>query len=203
MATRRRPEVVDRDGKRGWLRGVDAVDPRHPLAVIELTTGEHLRIPFDVLEHHDDGGYTTSARWSEYPQVYRDGASIPVIEERVNVAVRPAPAEQVRVHRRVVTEQAAVEVPLTTERVEVDHVPVNQFVDHVPRSRQEGDTLIIPVVEEVIEIRLRVREELHVRVVRERAVHRESVLIRRHEVDVARTTSTHPPISHHDEGEEA
>jgi stress response protein YsnF len=203
MATRRRSQVVDRDGKRGWLRGVDAVDPRHPHALIELMTGEHLRIPFDVLEHHDDGGYTTSARWSEYPQEYSDGASIPVIEERVKVAVRPAPAEHVRVRRRVVTEQAAVEVPLTTERIEVDHVPINRFVDHVPQTRQDGDTLIIPVVEEVVEIRLRVREELHVRVIRERDVHRESVLLRRHEVEVARATSAHPSISEHEEGEKA
>lgn len=187
MATRRRARVVDSEGKLGWLRGASAEDPRHPLALIHLATGEELRVPFDVLEHHDDGGYSMTARWSDFAQTRDDGVSIPVIEERVTVAVRPAPAERVRVRRRIVSEHVPVEVPLWSERVEVENVPINQFVDSVPQPRQEGDTLIIPIVEEVVEVRLRVREEMRVRVVRDRTVHRESVLVRKHEIDVERS----------------
>ncbi|MGH8169250.1 MAG: DUF2382 domain-containing protein, partial [Steroidobacteraceae bacterium] len=54
---------------------------------------------------------------------------------------------------------------LTSEHVQVERVPVEREVEAVPPIRQEGDTTIIPVVDEVlvIERRLVLREELHVR----------------------------------------
>lgn len=49
--------------------------------------------------------------------------------------------------------------------VEVRRVPVNRDVDKAPPVRRRGDLLIVPVLEEVlvIEKRLRLREELHLR----------------------------------------
>lgn len=90
---------------------------------------------------------------------------LPVVEERALVGVRRVDAGRVRV--RVVTE--TVDEPVTAalagERVEVTRVPVGREVDALPAMRVEGDVTILPVVEEVlvVERRLVLREEVHLR----------------------------------------
>jgi stress response protein YsnF len=186
MGIRRRARIEDLDGRFGWLRRVTAADPNHPLAIVSFGSGATAEVPFDLLEHHDDGGYSLRGRWRDFVRKTQTVADMPVIAERATVAVRPAPVKQVRVRRRVVRGEQVVEVPVARERIEVEYVPVNAFVDSVPTPRQEGDVLIIPCVEEVVvvEKRLRVREEMRVHVVREQQIHRETVELRRHEIDV-------------------
>ena len=57
-----------------------------------------------------------------------------------------------------------VEQPAWHEEVEVERVAVGQFVDVIPEPREEGDTLIIPILEEVlvVEKRLVVKEEIRI-----------------------------------------
>ena len=70
----------------------------------------------------------------------------------------------------------------------IRRVPVNRVVDVAPKARREGDTMIIPVVEEelVITKRLVLKEEIHLithrtkdRSVQEVELNRESAEIRR------------------------
>ena len=58
----------------------------------------------------------------------------------------------------------------------------------LPATRDEGDTLIIPVFEEVlvIERRIRLKEELHIHRKREIVHEPQQVLLRREEVTVER-----------------
>jgi stress response protein YsnF len=58
----------------------------------------------------------------------------------------------------------------------------------VPAVRQEGDTTIIPVVEEilVLERHLTVKEEVRARRVHSSENHRERVILRRQEANIAR-----------------
>lgn len=187
MAIRRRTRIVDRDGVTGRLHGVVLVKGDEPLARVRLSHGVELMIPFEVLQHDSGGGYRLPGRWSDFAgRSDRGTTTIPVIQERVTVSVRPAPERKVRVRRRVVSEPQVVETPLWHERIDIQRVPVGAIVDSAPAARQEEDVLIVPVVEEVavVEKRLRVREELRIRVVRERRIHRETVELRRHEVDI-------------------
>lgn len=184
MATRRDARIADRDGALGWLHTVDVEDEAHPIAVIRLGSGSLIEVPFESLQRAQDDGYLFPGRWSDFATRREELASIPVIAEKVTVEVREAPAQQVRVRRRVVRGEQVVETPVWEEHIEVNHVPVNAYVDQPPAPRREGDVLIIPCVEEVVEKRLRVREELHVRVVREQRVHRETVEVRRHEIEI-------------------
>jgi stress response protein YsnF len=64
------------------------------------------------------------------------------------------------VHER----EVIVDEPFTREDVQVERVPVNRFVAEPVSVRYEGDTMIIPVMEEltVVEKRLHVKEELRV-----------------------------------------
>jgi stress response protein YsnF len=199
MGVQRRSSIVDADGVTGRLVRVDASQPDHPFALIELPNKARIRVPFDQLQHDADGGYMTSSRWDEFAAVSAGGVTVPVIEEKVTIDVRAAPPQSVRVRRRVVSEERVVEVPVWHERVEVERVPMDAFVERAPEPRYEGDTLVIPCIEEVpvVEVRLRVREELRVRVVREQRVRRETVTLRRHDVDVESITQT--PESHRDD----
>ena len=108
--------------------------------------------------------------------------------EQLQVSRRRRPGETVRV-RTVTTEHGQlVEEPLTHERVEVLRVPVGRVVDTVPEIRQEGDVTIMPVVEEqmIVQRRLVLKEEVHVRRVRTSTLHRETVILRQQEAVVTR-----------------
>lgn len=198
MGVQRRMNVIDGAGVEGKLRRIEAESSGHPIAVVDLGNRVRVRVPFELLHHDAAGGYTLAARWSDFTLIGDDGASIPVIAQQVTVDVRPAPAKTLRARRRVVREQRVVEVPVWQERIDVEHVPINQFVDQAPVPHYEGDTLVIPCIEEVpiVEVRLRIREVLRVRVVREQHVHRETVTLQRHEVDIDTSAPTPTTTKH-------
>jgi uncharacterized protein (TIGR02271 family) len=116
------------------------------------------------------------------------GVSVPRVEEHVQVGKRRVRRGAVRLEKRVVEDEIPIDVSLLEEDVEIERVPIHQFVDVAPEIRSEGETLIIPCLEEVIvyEKRLRVREEIRVRRVR-RTTHRPiTVTARREEIEVER-----------------
>lgn len=100
---------------------------------------------------------------------------IPVVEERVRVDKREVTTGAVRIHKSVRVEPVRIEEDLREEHVEVERVPIGRFVDRAPEPYADGDTWVVPVVEEVlvVERRLRVREEI--RLVRTRSTRRETV----------------------------
>ena len=90
---------------------------------------------------------------------------IPLAEEKVDIEVEPKLTGRVRVstHTRTIEERATA----TLERadVEVTRVPIDQYVEAPPEVRVEDDVTIVPVLEEVlvVEKRLVLKEELHIR----------------------------------------
>ena len=94
----------------------------------------------------------------------RTGA-IPLVEEELRVDKQPVTAGKVSVHTVVDAFKEVVRETLESERVEVSRVSINREVQTAPAVRTEGDVLIIPVLEEVlvVEKRLVLKEELHVR----------------------------------------
>ena len=113
---------------------------------------------------------------------------LPLYAEEVSVARRSV-EHRVQVHVHTVTHEHPVDEVLTHERVEVERVPVGRPVDAIPPDRQEGDTTVIPVVEEVVVVhrQLVLREELRVRRVRVTEHHRETVSLRVQEATVERS----------------
>ena len=57
-----------------------------------------------------------------------------------------------------------VDEPLLREEVNIERVPVNRVVEGPVQVRREGNTLIVPLLEEVlvVEKRLMLKEELHI-----------------------------------------
>src|SRR5829696_963259 len=90
---------------------------------------------------------------------------IPLAEERVSVSKREVETGQARVALSTDIETVIARETLRGCRIEVERVPVNQALpdgEPAPQSRQVGDTLVIPVVEEIAVVvkRLVVTEEV-------------------------------------------
>jgi stress response protein YsnF len=88
-----------------------------------------------------------------------------IAEERAIVGKRKRITGAVRVSSEVREEERIVQQPLTSEAVEVDRVPVDRLVDAPEPIRQDGDVTVIPIHAEelIVETRLRLVEEIHVR----------------------------------------
>lgn len=90
---------------------------------------------------------------------------IPILEERLVTSKVKVETGRVRVRTIVDERQEMVRGQLTHGYVEVERVPMNVQIAEPPQVREEGDTTIIPVFEEVlvVEKKLMLIEELHLR----------------------------------------
>ena len=91
-----------------------------------------------------------------------DELVIPIVEERPVVEKEEITTGRVHVSTRTEERLVRVEDTLRKTIVDVQHVPIDTFVDVEPQPREEGDVLIIPVVEEVLIKRLLLKEELRI-----------------------------------------
>ena len=91
--------------------------------------------------------------------------SIPLVAEEVAVETRPVKPARVTVQTRTEERREWVEATLRREDVTVERIPIGRVVEEAPAVREEGDVLIVPVLEEqiVVEKRLLLKEELHIR----------------------------------------
>ena len=117
-----------------------------------------------------------------------DEEVVPVVEETAVVRKERVAAETVRLHKRVHEEEEVLDVPVQTEAIEVERVPVGRWIDAPAEVRREGDTTVYPVVEEVLVVEKRLRLVEEVRVTRRQETRRvqERVALRREEVVVER-----------------
>ena len=115
-------------------------------------------------------------------------AVIPVIQERAVVKKRTVETGRVRIRKDVREYEEHIDIPHVHEEVRVERVPVDQFVEEAPQVRTEGDVTIIPILEEryVLEKRLVLVEELHVRRERHETHRPEVVKVLKEEVEVDR-----------------
>jgi uncharacterized protein (TIGR02271 family) len=106
-------------------------------------------------------------------QVDHAPEAVPIVEEELRVEKRKVGTGKVKVRTITEVSDEIARATLEGESVEVTRVPVNREVDSAPVVRTEGDLTIIPVLEEivVVEKRLVLKEEIHLR----RTVTREDV----------------------------
>jgi len=108
--------------------------------------------------------------------------------ETLNVGKRVVETGRVRVRRTTTERVEKVRVPLAVETVEIRRVPIGKPIKRKPRVRETANEIIIPVVEEVlvVERRLVLKEELHIRKVHSTENHVEQVTLRQQKVTVDR-----------------
>ena len=113
---------------------------------------------------------------------------VPLFVEELSIDRRSAEVGRVRVHVHTTERDALVDELLGSERVEIERVAIGRVVDAAPPIREEGDTTVIPVMEEVIvtERRLVLKEEIRLRRVRTTTSHRETHTVREQRAEIER-----------------
>jgi uncharacterized protein (TIGR02271 family) len=113
---------------------------------------------------------------------------IPLFEEQLAVTKQVIPTARVQVSRVTHSHEELVDELLSREKVEVERVAIDQLVETMPPVREEGDCLIIPVVEEVLKIErvLVLKEEVRIRRVQRTERYQERVTLRRQQAVVNR-----------------
>lgn len=114
---------------------------------------------------------------------------IPVLHEDLHVGVRKVNTGTVRATKIVHEEDLIVSGPVVSDELQIERVTLNQYIDESPPAiRHEGDTMIIPVVEEEVIVTTRLKLVEEVRITRravERTIER-PVTVRTEEVVVER-----------------
>ena len=122
------------------------------------------------------------------PEDQTENVSVPVIEEELEVGKRRVEGDRVSVRTVPRERTEVVEQPLESMEVEIERIAIDREIDTAPDIRNDGDTMIIPIVEErlVVEKRLFLREEVHVYRRRVVTQFRQNVTLRSQEVVVER-----------------
>ena len=103
------------------------------------------------------------------PENTKDGSDsqdvLKVFEESIDVDKLKRVTGRVRVTTTTETVQELAKATLRGESVEFTRLPMDRLITEIPAVRTEGDLTIVPIVEEilVVEKRLRLVEELHIR----------------------------------------
>ena len=103
------------------------------------------------------------------------GTTIPLHAEELSVRTTEKDLGKLRIQKSVEHFPVQEDVELGTDVVEVERVPSDEEFDEMPRQWQDGDTLVIPVVEEVLVLTRRYRVVENVRVTRRREVRTERI----------------------------
>ena len=111
---------------------------------------------------------------------------LPVLEEQLEIRKVPVETGAVRVRKIVHEENRTVDLTLMQEEVSVTRVPVNKVVENTFQPRQEGDTLVIPIFEEVVTRHLVLVEEVRITTRRNPEASRQQVTLKREEAVVER-----------------
>lgn len=128
----------------------------------------------------------------------QDLLTIPVVAEQLAVGTRTVDTGRgVRIHKTVVEQPVTIDERLVRDEVEIKHVAVDRIValEEAPTTRHEGDTMIVPILEEVlvVERRVRIKEELHITRIQREDTHREAVVLKAEQVSIERFDESGPP----------
>ncbi len=118
--------------------------------------------------------------------------TIALAEEMLSVRKQRIETARVKVRVRTKSDTVNHQVSLFDQNVEVERVPIGREVTETPQIREEGDVTIIPILEEilVVEKRLFLKEEVHVRRVVTRTDQSQPVTLRSQWAEIERTPVT-------------
>lgn len=191
-----RTAVISKDGARGTLVDATPVETDTTHALVEFETGQRVLVPLDALTLQADGSYYYLAlRQDELVQGHSIGTQhpdeslvLPVIAESVIVQKHTRITGRIRISKAVHEREEVVDEPLLRRTVHVERVPINRVVEGDIPVRYEGDTMIIPVLEEVlvVEKRLMLKEELHITQQQEELHQPQRIVLRNEDITVER-----------------
>jgi uncharacterized protein (TIGR02271 family) len=187
--------IVDSGGRQASVVSLERAGGA-TLAWVRVGNGPQVLVPVSLLILQPDGAYRLPFSFHENSET--DGnldATFPVRQEQLHVGKRLADTGRgVRIHKTVSEQEHIVDEPLLHDELEVEHIPVGAIVaeSDPPRLRYEGDTLVVPVLEEVLVVQKQLRLKEEVRITRHR---REA-----HAPQTVSLRSEHVAVERFDEG---
>ncbi len=93
-----------------------------------------------------------------------DNPKLTLIAEELTVGKEALETGRVRVSKQTHTRDVAINETLLRESAEIETIPIGRQIFEMPSVRHEGETIIVPIVEEVIhtERRLMLKEEVRI-----------------------------------------
>lgn len=118
---------------------------------------------------------------------------IALAEEEVEFSKQTVSGDRVTVTRKTSHQQHVIDELLTQEHVEIEHVAIGEKVSTMPPIREENDLVIIPIVEEKIEVirTLILKEEIHIKKVTTDERFHQVVELRSQQAIINRTKDDH------------
>ena len=120
---------------------------------------------------------------------------IPLVEEQLQVSKRVVDTGKgVRVHKTVTEHAELVDLPLMHDELTVERIAIGTLIEEgtLPTVRYEGETMIVPVLEEVLLVKKQLRLKEEVRITRhQRELHEpQSILLKSETATVERFDET-------------
>ncbi len=121
---------------------------------------------------------------------------IPLVTEELNVGRRAVETGRVKID--IVNEPRTERIveQLVRGGVEIERIAIGRQVDRVPPMREEGDMIVVPVVEEilVVEKRLMLVEELRIHRSATVTTHEQEVTLTRQRAIIERQPGSGKPV---------
>jgi len=173
------------------------LDGSRAKVLIQLDSGGQILVPREALVLQGDGRYGLALDPSALERCSDADSEpgghplvLPVIQEALDVQTRTVEMGRVRIRKLVHEHEEIVDPPLWRDEVVVERVPINRVVEGPISVRSEGETLIIPLLEEVlvVETRFLLKEEIRISKRRVETHRPQRVTLRREEAVVERLT---------------
>lgn len=201
--------IIDKSGLQGTIIEQEQLPfMSDKQLLVRFENGQQLLVPREMLTLQAEGQYylpvsiqemltDRSDKEQKVPVDTVDDANlmieggelvVPILEESVSVYKRSREMGIVEIRKTVHEHTEIVEEPLKAETIEIERVAINRFIDEPIPVRNEGDTTIISLLEEVlvIEKRLLLREEVHIKKVYTEVHEPQEVVLREERVEVVR-----------------
>jgi uncharacterized protein (TIGR02271 family) len=93
-----------------------------------------------------------------------DNAKLTLLAEALTVGKEAVETARVRVSKQTHTREVAVDEALLRESAEIETIQIGRQIFEMPSIRHEGETIVVPIVEEVLhtERRLILKEEVRI-----------------------------------------
>jgi uncharacterized protein (TIGR02271 family) len=189
-------QVIDQNGVRGTL-DLTVIPPQGSesrLVLVRFEDGRSVFVDGSVFVEKEKnsyffpGSFASMTTMEQTDSVNSERLVVPILNEELKVSREKVVTGGVRVHKTVQERTETVDEPTFEEKIEVERVTVNQFVDAPPPVRYEGDVMIMPLLEEVlvVEKRLVLREEVRISKHSETVNKPQQIVLRRENATVER-----------------
>lgn len=180
--------LKDKNGKEAKIISLEQ-EKEDASVLLLLEDGQAVRASLSSLDIREAGGAMQSPHaFDEFDFVRQmETLVVPVVQEELSIAKRVVDTGKgMRIVKKVHEHDEKIILPLVQESLSVEHVDIGRLVsaDDLPIARQEGDTYIVPVLEEVlvVEKKIYLKKEVRITRTKKEVPKAEKIRVRREEV---------------------